>query len=105
MSGFCSIHYAHEWVGGTEADEPDWSCACGATCMAIRPCSQHGRCAPQKGSLTPSPSVTDDAPTYGAVTGGNGRSPLPCPACSLPTWDGIHATGHRLCGMHEVDGV
>lgn len=28
--------------------------------------------------------------------------PTPCPTCNLPTWDGIHQSGRRLCYMDEV---
>jgi hypothetical protein len=29
--------------------------------------------------------------------------PAECPGCGLPTWDGLHANGHRDCWMHEVE--
>lgn len=28
--------------------------------------------------------------------------PTPCPTCNLPTWDGLHQTGHRDCYIDEA---
>lgn len=43
------------------------------------------------------------SPSREVEQAGRDGSPTPCPTCHFPTWDGLHANGHRACWMHEVE--
>ena len=30
-------------------------------------------------------------------------TPVPCPSCAAPTWNGLHRNGHADCVMAEVE--